>query len=437
MDKIHKLFEETVQKAMTADHICQMALRKLLNDHGVKLSKKQIHQMAADLVATESISVKIRKDQIRRCGFKTQNAFEEYFKFVLNKLPAALSNCDETINNVVEKAALGTIDKTCKLIRKSVKTQMKQGLAEKEAERLLFEYNMYRRWGKALDALEMFILLSFECGDAFNSFFREKAVSENDLVFEVLTRIHARACQVAYEIFTLLKAGYADGAHARWRCLHELTVIGVFIAESGQETAESYLLHENIDDYKEAISFNEHCAALGYDPIPDAEISEIREDKNLLLEKYGESYYGMHGWAAKALGKKKPDFFDIEKSVMLDHYRPYYKMACHNVHAGSKGMKFRLGLASSGEEILLAGPSNVGLFDPGVGAARSLNQITVQLMTYDPTFDSLVKAKVLGEFRFDVEQQFWKADRKLNEEILLEQQLADTNVSEEEILLPI
>ena len=113
---------------------------------------------------------------------------------------------------------------------------MKQGLAEKEAERLVFEYNMYRRWGKALDALEMLILLSFECGDAFNSFFREKAVSENDLVFEVLTRIHARACQVAYEIFTLLKAGYADGAHARWRCLHELTVIGVFIAESGQET---------------------------------------------------------------------------------------------------------------------------------------------------------------------------------------------------------
>ena len=77
--------------------------------------------MAADLVATESISIKIRKDQIRRFGFKTEKAFEEYFKLVLNKLPDALGNCDETINDVVEKATLGTIDKTCKLIRKSVK----------------------------------------------------------------------------------------------------------------------------------------------------------------------------------------------------------------------------------------------------------------------------------------------------------------------------
>ncbi len=436
MDKIHKLFEETVQKTITSDRLCQMVLSKLLNDHGVKLSKKQVVQMASDLVATELINIKVRKDQIRRSGFKTEKAFEEYFRSVLNRLPDAINNYEETLNDIVEKATVRTIDKTSKLIRKSVKAQMKQGLAEKEAERFVFEYNMYRRWGKSLDALEMLILLSFECGDAFNSFFREKAVSENDLVFEILTRIHARACQVAYEIYTLLKAGYADGAHARWRCLHELTVIGVFIAESGQETAESYLLHEKIDDYKEANSFNEHCAALGYDPIPDAEISEIRQEKNLLLEKYGEGYYGMHGWAAKALGKKKVDFIDIEKAVRLDHYRPYYKMACHNVHAGSKGMKFRLGLANSGEDILLAGPSNIGLFDPGVGAARSLNQITVQLMTYDPTFDSLVKAKVLGEFRFDVEQQFWKAETKLNEEILLEQQLVHASASEEGNFLP-
>ena len=53
-----------------------------------------------------------------------------------------------------------------------------------------------------------------------------------------------------------------------------------------------------------------------------------------------------------------------------------------------------MGLAFDVDDILLAGPSNVGLFDPGVGVARSLNQLTAQLMTYDPTFDSLVKAKV-------------------------------------------
>jgi hypothetical protein len=421
MDTIQKLFQETIQKTLTTDRISYMVLKKLLSVHGVILSKKQIDQMSKDLVTSGSINIKIKKDQIRRNGFKTEKGFEEYFRSVLEKLPEAIENFGETLDDIVENATVSSIDKTSKTIQKSVKAQMKLGLAEKEAERLAFEYNMYRRWGKALNALEMLILLSFECGDNFNNFFREKAVAENDLVFEVLTRMHARACQVAYEIFTLLKSGYADGAHARWRCLHEITVVAVFIAEAGQETAESYFLHEKIDNYKEALSYNEHCNALGYDPIPEDELAEISQEKSLLVEKYGDGYYSANGWAVKALGKKKIDFIDIEKSVKLDHYRPYYKMACHNVHAGSKGIRFRLGLAFDVDDILLAGPSNVGLFDPGVGVARSLNQLTAQLMTYDPTFDSLVKAKVLNEFRFDVEYQFWKADQKLQNEILQEQ----------------
>jgi len=418
MDTIHNLFQATVQKTITTDRLCYMVLKKLLSAHGIILSKKQIEQMSSGLVASGSINIKIRKDQIRKCGFETERAFEEYFRTVLEKLPEAVNNYEKTLNDVVEKATVNSIDKTSKVLQKGIKAQMKLGLAEKEAERFTFEHNMYRKWGKALNALEMLILLSFECGDKFNNFFREKAVTENDLVFEVLTRMHARACQVAYEIFTLLKAGYADGAHARWRCLHEITVFAVFIAEAGQETAESYLLHEKIDTYKDAISYNEHCNALGYDPIPDDDIAEISKEKDLLIRKYGNGYYGMHGWAIKALGRKKVDFIDIEKSVKLDHYRPYYKMACHNIHAGSKGIRFRLGLELSDDDILLAGPSNAGLFDPGVGVARSLTQLTAQLMTYDPTFDSLVKAKVLNEFRFEVEHQFWKADQKLKSEVL-------------------
>ncbi len=221
MDTIQKLFQETIQKTLTTDRISYMVLKKLLSVHGVILSKKQIDQMSKDLVTSGSINIKIKKDQIRRNGFKTEKGFEEYFRSVLEKLPEAIENFGETLDDIVENATVSSIDKTSKTIQKSVKAQMKLGLAEKEAERLAFEYNMYRRWGKALNALEMLILLSFECGDNFNNFFREKAVAENDLVFEVLTRMHARACQVAYEIFTLLKSGYADGAHARWRCLHE------------------------------------------------------------------------------------------------------------------------------------------------------------------------------------------------------------------------
>jgi len=51
-----------------------------------------------------------------------------------------------------------------------------------------------------------------------------------------------------------------------------------------------------------------------------------------------------NGWASDALGKKRVTFADLESKGQLDHFRPYYKMASHNVHAGAKGITWRLGL---------------------------------------------------------------------------------------------
>jgi len=421
MDTLDVLFNETLTKVFTTERLAYMVLKRLLEGHDIKLSKMQLTKMSADLVTSGTINVKIRKDQIRRAGFKNEEAFEEYFKIVLAKLPLAAENFEQTLNDIVEEATTKTIDKTTKVMVKAIKSKMKEGLAEKEIERLVFEYNIYRRWGKALNALEMIILLSIECGGNFNNHFRPKAEAENDLVLEVLTRLHARGCQVAYEVFTLLKAGYADGAHARWRCLHEIAVVAVYLKNSGRETAEAYLLHEKIDNYKEALSYNQHCDRLGHEPLSGSVLNQITDEKNYVTQKYGEGYYGMYGWAAISLKKRKVNFADIEKAVELDHYRPLYKMACHNVHAGSKGSRFRLGLQDD-DEILLAGPSNLGFYDPGVGTARSLNQLTAELMTHDPTFDSVISAKVLNEFRYEVEYQFGRADQKLQLEILNEQQ---------------
>ncbi len=84
---------------------------------------------------------------------------------------------------------------------------------------------------------------------------RDNEFYENNHVFFVLTRSHARACQIAREILTLIKNGYADGAMARWRALHEISVISSFIAKHGNEVAEKYLLHSNIESNKAAVLY--------------------------------------------------------------------------------------------------------------------------------------------------------------------------------------
>ena len=39
-------------------------------------------------------------------------------------------------------------------------------------------------------------------------------------------------------ILALLRSGFADDAHARWRSLHELAVVSGFISEYGEDVAE-------------------------------------------------------------------------------------------------------------------------------------------------------------------------------------------------------
>jgi hypothetical protein len=73
---------------------------------------------------------------------------------------------------------------------------------------------------------------------------------------------------------------------------------------------------------------------------------------------------------------------------------PYYRMASHNVHANPKGVFFKLGLVEQ-REILLAGPSDVGLADPGYATALSLMQISTALVHLNPSFDNELITKIM------------------------------------------
>src|SRR6266700_848387 len=88
-----------------------------------------------------------------------------------------------------------------------------------------FERRLRNRWGRALDLYELTLVCCHEWGGEFNERHRSAAATEQDHAFEVLTRLHARACLTASEILALLETGHAVGAEARWRTLHEITVV--------------------------------------------------------------------------------------------------------------------------------------------------------------------------------------------------------------------
>jgi hypothetical protein len=67
-------------------------------------------------------------------------------------------------------------------------------------------------------------------------------------------------------------------------------------------------------------------------------------------------------------------------------------------------------------QVLLAGPSNAGLADPGGGAALSLTQVSTTLGLLQPTFDNNVGLQILVQLAGEIGGAFESAHEQLAEE---------------------
>jgi hypothetical protein len=278
-----------------------------------------------------------------------------------------------------------------------------------------FEGRLYQTWKRPLDLLEMLIVASAEIGESVSAAWPWRESEDNDLVFDVTRRLQARACQVAQEVLALLKSGYAPGAHARWRTLHETAATTLFITKYGKDVAERFLAHEYIEAQKAAKQYQRYHRRLGHERYTLKELAAFRRAYKNAVKLYGPEIkdFRGYGWASLALRRRSPTFADIEKAVQLDHIRPYYKMASHSVHANVKAIRFSLALAPD-QDLLLTGPSNLGLTDPGHGAAISLGQTTIAMLGLHPSMDSLSMSRVIVLFMDEIGEAFLKAEQRLD-----------------------
>ena len=321
----------------------------------------------------------------------------------------ASRDLDQSVDDMIP----GLVDNIADLFLARIRQDASSGLKRHRRDRKGFEKRLNECWKYPLDLLDLVIALSTEAGAEFNRNFRNEAADSGDAVFEALTRLHARGCQVSGEVLALLHAGFADGAHARWRSLHEMAVVASLIQQHGQELAERYLLHENIQQYKLACEYQEFFDRLDVEPPSKEHFDKLKAQCDELIATFGKEFKGDYGWASSAIGSNRPTMRDIEQHVQLDRMRPYYRMASDNVHANSHGAYFRLGLHSSQEEVLLAGPSNLGLADPGHSTAISLSQLTATLLVTESVLDCVVTMKILVELTDEVGEAFLKVDQEL------------------------
>ncbi|MFH0992494.1 MAG: DUF5677 domain-containing protein [bacterium] len=372
-------------------------ITKKMAEQGVKLSKKQKELIATNLAENQNANLKFQNWKFWDRRHINIEITKEDVAEIENKSSDITARSTEIIFSMIEKVSDIQLSK----LKQRYKKISRKELGVKKS----FEKHVASLWKEPIDLLSMTLGLSRDLGEIINNRLRENNTVDKKYSMEIITRLHARGCQVMSEIITLLLSGFADGAMARWRTLHEIAVTTYFLTKYGEPAAERYHFHQIVETCKAARQFEKFRVRLGFEPIPQDELLKMEEDYKKVVGQYGQDYSHQYGWASTFLNNSNPKFSDIEQAANVDYIRPYYKMACDNVHATSTGAFFRLGLMPE-FQLLLSGPSDFGLADPGRNSALTLAQINSNLVLLDSSFESLVALKMLDSLSKDAGDLF-------------------------------
>ncbi|MEW5683285.1 MAG: DUF5677 domain-containing protein [Pseudomonadota bacterium] len=278
----------------------------------------------------------------------------------------------DALPGIIEKAAKATARSVLRRLRK----RWPGVAAQRRRDCAAFLDAHASWWAPALEPLRMLHEMALEEAQAEAKRIHRSRAKRNLAKRDVQFRLHVRICQVGDEIITLLEQGFADGAMARWRTLHELVVVALVIYDHDDDLAQRYLDHEAVEAWDAAVMYQKVRVPYGDKPYSPAEMAAFTADRDAMVAKYGKSFGGEYGWAAHHLGVKAPSRGTLEAAAGRVALQSHYKMASYNVHAGVKGIVFRHG-AGDNAAANIAGRSMYGLEEPGCGTAFALAQAAI------------------------------------------------------------
>ncbi len=356
--------------------------------------------------------------------------FKELFTNELAKKKPLEAYSEEEIKEIYWDSINKCLPQFSEIVMRAIKDNAATILAANRKIEAEFNEHLWNDWSDAFDLFQIFLESCVEAGNEFSKEICSDDPEDENHLLIALTGLQARGCEIGFEIFTLLKNGYPDGAHARWRSLYEITVIAKFISENGNEAAKRYMLHNIIESSSGIKDYQKYCKIHGYKPFSKEEIDEMNKDRAEIIQSFGDGFKEPYGWASDILRKAninskstfKANFREIEKATKFEYMHGYYRMASHNVHAGSKALTFRLGTPIKLRGLPMRfGPSTTGFTDPAHGTSIALFQLTAILLAKRFNIYRIINIKVLRMLTEEIGNTFLEIDKRLQEEISLKE----------------
>ena len=343
--------------------------------------------------------------------FSLEKLMHEIFKEEQEKFEGS----DEQFNQKFSEEISDRFGKTFENIAKDILEGLFEDTIEAAKHQDEVRKKIDGRYGQILSGFDVFLELNRFIGqDTYKKYYAHYKDNTDDLLkLDTLIFIHSRACQMATEIRVLIEAGFADGAHARWRSLHELTVIFLFLYDNDYEVIRMYNDYEVIESFKKANEYQKNYESLGKEPLPEAQINQLEADRQRLLSKYGNDFGRSYGWTKTVIQNSgERHFRKIEELVGKDYLRVIYAWANESVHASVSANKKRLGLPKDGVTPFLPTSSEFGLDDPIQYTTYSLLTISDVLLEMEES----VLNHMYGEYLVTFQNQIIKELERLADE---------------------
>lgn len=289
--------------------------------------------------------------------------------------------------DVLSTALNSGLDQASPVLAEQLRKSAPRMLAEHAAVREEFEQRLAEIWRPAVDFFEMVSVSCLEAGfDLYEAqapaiIDAERPDRDQNERLHAMTLLHARACMVASEVHTLLRTGHTAGAQARWRTLHEIAAVSFLLGRKDlPDLSYRFLRHREVERWKEALCYQENCAALGQDPLAPAEMDAIRSAYEEVVHEFEPGYKEPWGWAKPLFPSPRanPKFDQLDKLAGLDHNKPYVKLSHNTIHSGASGA---LAVKDQWGGGTLAA-NMAGLADPGQGSLIALFQVTTAFCLY-------------------------------------------------------
>lgn len=383
---LQKTLDRTIAKSTRPNVLLAGLIEKKFVEAGVRITRKEresIRQSTQGMIETNDLS-QLKQLIRRRRHINITITSEDVEKY------------GEAMLHVVERSTDSTIDRLSRMLSAETAKWAEQSIRWTATIREGFEERLEKTWSRPFFLYSRYMQLTAYVGHLASARFHEEGLNSSRL-YTAMLLLHVRAYAIASEIEVLMRAGYADGAAARWRTLHEVAVTMSFLSNKGEDAAQRYLAHWPCEHLRGLKLYEEHRKALGDDSTDDEFKAELEAEVEALKEEYGKEFASDFGWAAKALELKKVTFKELEGAVDLTKLRPYYRLASEQVHASSRGVFARQGLIAEGpaDAIPLAGPSNYGFSDTAANTASSLLLATASLNLVALTVDTAVYTLIL------------------------------------------